>query len=158
MGSKNIGFYKFIATGFGSGYSPVAPGTAGALVALVLWLIGGYFLSSTLLLIFTVICIVLFGVVGVIATDKVIPHWGEDPSKVVVDEMVGVWIPLLIANFHNVYTYILAFVLFRLFDIFKPLGIRKMEDFKGGLGVMLDDVLAGLYSLLVLFLIKWLFF
>lgn len=147
-------FYKFIATGFGAGYSKFAPGTMGALVALLFWLLSAYTLSAQTTLILTVICIVVFTVLGIYCTDKVIPSWGKDPSRVVVDEMVGVWIPLLIASKDQAYTYILAFVLFRLFDIFKPLGIRKMENLKGGLGVMMDDVLAGVYSLIVLFLIK----
>lgn len=80
---------------------------------------------------------------------------GEDPSKVVVDEMVGVWIPLLAVDAEHWYYALVAFALFRLFDIFKPLGIRKMEDFKGGVGVMMDDVLAGIYSLLVLLGLRW---
>ena len=66
--------------------------------------------------------------------------------------MVGVWIPLLAVP-DNTYKYgyaLAAFVLFRLLDIFKPLGIRKMENFKGGVGIMMDDILAGIYSFIVL--------
>ena len=66
--------------------------------------------------------------------------------------MVGVWIPLLAVP-DNAYTYgyvLAAFVLFRLLDIFKPLGIRKMENLKGGVGIMMDDILAGIYSFIIL--------
>jgi phosphatidylglycerophosphatase A len=81
--------------------------------------------------------------------------WGEDPARVVVDEMVGVWIPLLAVSDGNLYYALLSFILFRLFDIFKPLGIRKMESFKGGVGIMMDDILAGIYSLILLVGLRW---
>lgn len=77
---------------------------------------------------------------------------GEDPSRVVVDEMVGVWIPLLAVpdNDKWIWYVVAAFVLFRAFDIAKPLGIRKMESLRGGVGVMMDDILAGVYSFILL--------
>jgi phosphatidylglycerophosphatase A len=81
--------------------------------------------------------------------------WGKEPSRVVVDEMVGVWIPLLAVSDGNIYYALAAFILFRVFDIFKPLGIRKMEAIEGGWGIMLDDILAGMYSLLILCGIRW---
>ena len=70
--------------------------------------------------------------------------------------MVGVWIPLLAAPAGNLWYALAAFALFRLFDIFKPLGIRKMENLKGGVGVMMDDILAGIYSLILLIGARWL--
>ena len=70
--------------------------------------------------------------------------------------MVGVWIALLAAPQGHIGYAIVAFILFRLFDIFKPLGIRKMEDFKGGIGVMMDDILAGIYSFVLLIGARWL--
>ena len=90
------------------------------------------------------------------AADKLEACWGEDPSRVVVDEMVGVWIALLAAPSGNVWYALGAFALFRLFDIFKPLGIRRMESFPGGFGVMMDDILAGIYSFVVLIGVRWL--
>ena len=84
-------------------------------------------------------------------------YWGKDPRAVNIDEFVGTWIPLLVAPCGQ-YTWILAmtaFVSFRLIDIFKPLGCRWIdENVSGGLGVMLDDVLAGLYALIITFLLK----
>ena len=82
---------------------------------------------------------------------------GEDPSRVVVDEMVGVWIPLLaVPDNDRWYWYVIAaFALFRIFDIVKPLGVRKMENFKGGVGVMMDDVLAGVYSFILIAVARW---
>lgn len=98
----------------------------------------------------------LFTVMGVWATNRLEPFWGEDPSRVVVDEMAGVWIALLAAPSGNVWYALGAFALFRLFDIFKPLGIRRMESFPGGIGVMMDDILAGIYSFVVLIGVRWL--
>ena len=93
--------------------------------------------------------ILLFLYLGVIATDHLEKEWGKDPSKVVMDEVIGVWIALLFVPVTWV-NLLLAFALFRLFDIWKPLFIRKLEAIKGGWGVMLDDVLAGVYANIVL--------
>lgn len=139
-----------IATGFGSGFSPFAPGTAGALLATLIWLGLSLVVSEVCLLWLTVAFILLFTAVGIWAANQLKPYWGEDPSRVVVDEMVGVWIPLLAAPAGDVWYVVGAFVLFRLFDIFKPLGIRRMESFPGGIGVMMDDILAGIYSFAIL--------
>ena len=106
-----------IATGFGSGFSPVAPGTAGALLATAVWFGLSYLLSAVALLWLTVGFILVFTALGIWAADRVEPYWGEDPSRVVVDEMVGVWIALLAAPAGNVWYALGAFALFRLFDI-----------------------------------------
>lgn len=145
-----------IATGFGAGFSPWAPGTAGALLATGLWFVAAACLSAMSLFWFTVSFILLFTLLGIWATNQVEPFWGEDPSKVVVDEMVGVWISLLAVPAGHWGYGIAAFLLFRLFDIWKPLGIRRMESFPGGIGVMMDDILAGLYGGLALVGWQWL--
>lgn len=151
MNQKSL-FHIIIATGFGSGFSPFAPGTAGALTATLIWIASALVLNSpTSLLLVTSGLIILFFILGVWSANVMEKTWGKDPSKIVVDEMVGVWITLLSANMDEFYTVVAAFVLFRLFDIFKPLGIRKMEKLKGGLGIMMDDVLAGVYGFLLLF-------
>ncbi len=98
--------------------------------------------------------IVLFALVGVKASDALIPEWGKDPKQVVVDEMVGVWIALLGMPLGNIYYLLAGFVLFRFFDIAKPLGIREVEKIGGGWGIMLDDVLAGVYANIVLQIIN----
>ncbi len=147
-------FWKIIGTGFGSGYSPVAPGTAGAFIACgILWILqaifpsqysGGWGQMQWLLLL-----IIPFFFLGVQSANRLEAVWGSDPSRIVIDEMVGVWIAMLGVPF-SITNLALAFVLFRIFDIWKPLGIRKMEDFKSGWGVMMDDVLAGIYALILL--------
>lgn len=154
MKQKSL-FHIIIATGFGSGFCPVAPGTAGAALATIIWFIISLFISPSALLITTVSLIVLFTLVGIWSTNVLETKWGKDPSRVVVDEMVGVWIALLAADAGKWYHILIAFALFRLFDIYKPLGIRKMENLKGGVGVMMDDILAGIYSFILLLGIRW---
>ena len=78
----------------------------------------------------------------------------KDPSEVIVDEFLGQSIPLLfIVNF-NIYEVLIAFATFRFFDIYKIYPINKMEDLKGSYGVILDDIVAGIYSLIILMLYK----
>lgn len=149
-------FHIIIASGFGSGFSPFAPGTAGALVAVIIWTVLFYVIPFNILLVVTSLLIVLFTAAGIWSANKLESDWGKDSSKVVVDEMVGVWIALLAVPVGNVWYILFAFLLFRFFDIFKPLGIRKMEQLEGGIGVMADDILAGIYSFLLLMGVRWL--
>ncbi|EOA58469.1 phosphatidylglycerophosphatase A [Bacteroides sp. HPS0048] len=149
--------HVIISTGFGSGFFPKAPGTAGAFVGLVMWYIGYLYLEPNVLTIVTIAAIILTTFIGVWTSNVMEKYWGEDPRAVVIDEYVGTWIPLLIAPCGK-YTWIIAllgFAFFRLIDIFKPLGCRWVDTHvKGGWGVMLDDVLAGFYALILCFIIK----
>jgi phosphatidylglycerophosphatase A len=156
-------FYKFMGSGFGAGWLPVAPGTWGAAVA-VLPL---FFFTkidpsvfSTFQPFFTLVLtvfIVIFTWIGVKAVDFLQEEWGDDPKQVVIDEMIGVWIAILGLSL-TVPNLILGFILFRFFDIAKPLGIRQLERIKGGWGVMLDDVLAGVYANIVLQVLNLFYF
>jgi phosphatidylglycerophosphatase A len=101
------------------------------------------------------LCIV-FTLLGAWSAGYLERFWGQDPSRVVMDETVGVWIPLIVVGPGQWWWALAALVLFRFFDIVKPLGVRRMEALPGGWGVMADDVLAGVYSLLILFLAQWL--
>ena len=150
-------FHNIIATGFGSGYTPIAPGTAGALLATLIWFAYASFISDyAVVMTVTVSLVVLFTVLGVWSSGIAERYWGEDPKRVVVDEMVGVWIALLAVPADGGWLYgAAAFVLFRFFDIAKPLGIRKMERFPGGYGIMADDVLSGIYSMIVILVYRW---
>jgi phosphatidylglycerophosphatase A len=136
---------RFLATGAGSGYSPVAPGTAGSALGLALfwplsWLSGPIQVALTVLLF----------VVGTLAATHVAARVGrKDPGIVVVDEVVGQWISLLFLPLTPA-TAVVGFLLFRLMDVWKPWPARDFERLPGGLGIMTDDVMAGIYANLVL--------
>jgi phosphatidylglycerophosphatase A len=147
MRKFRLTLWKFIITGFGIGYSPVAPGTIGAIGALIPgFLIIRYAPCPYLIL---VTLVLIFTILGIIGSNKLQPLWGKDPSRIVIDEMVGMWISLLWIGTGGI-SFLSAIILFRFFDIVKPLGIRKLEQLPGGTGVMADDILAGLYTNLIL--------
>lgn len=138
---------RWIATGFGSGFFPVAPGTAGSLVGLALWiavpalpLAGG---AATW--IFLAACFAL----GVAASGPAEKEFGEDGGPIVFDEIVGQWITVAGLAVTPL-TAILGFVLFRVFDVLKPFPAGRSQAWGGGLGVMADDVFAGIWAALVL--------
>lgn len=144
-----------IATGCGSGFWPWGPGTAGAVFALLLWVAGAFIVSPLVLACITFAAVIVFTAAGTWATHRLQPYWGDDPSRVVVDEMVGVWIPLLACQAGEWAYVVASLLLFRFFDILKPLGIRSLDRRKGAFWVMADDILAGIYSLIVILLLKW---
>ena len=135
-----------IATGFYSGYLPKAPGTWGSLVGLVL-----FFLLHTLSLetyLAVVASIFLVGTFAAGEAEKIIDH--QDPGLVVIDEIVGILITMIAIPATPLFM-VLGFVLFRIFDILKPFPVNFFDQrFHGGLGIMLDDVMAGIYSLIIL--------
>lgn len=143
-----------IGTGFGAGFWPWGPGTAGAAVATLIWCCYAYLMPSyATTLMVTAALVVVFTLLSIRPINRLEQSWGEDPSRVVVDEMVGVWITLLAVPSTKEWYYILAaFLLFRIMDILKPLGCRWLDkNIHGGWGVMLDDILAGIYGAIVLF-------
>jgi phosphatidylglycerophosphatase A len=136
-------FHKLIVTGFGLGYIPLAPGTFGALGGLASgWALMYLTISPNLVL---SLLIVLFIILGVHCSNELIPEWGCDPSRIVIDEVVGMWIAMLFVP-HSCLLLLTSFALFRFFDIVKPFFIRKLEDIYGGWGIMLDDVAAGIFA------------
>jgi phosphatidylglycerophosphatase A len=144
-----------IGTGFYSGLWPWGPGTAGSILATVIWMLLGLWLPAFTLSVTTLFLILVFTLLGTWATARLQPYWGEDPSRVVVDEMVGVWIPLLVAQPKEWGWAITALVLFRFFDIVKPFGIKKLDRMKGAFWVMGDDILGGIYALVVMIVAKY---
>ena len=122
------------------GKLPFAPGTWGSLGALLLWLLLPISFSIHLSV------IVFLFVLGVYSSNKMAKYLNDhDPSEVVIDEAVGMGISLFMLP-HSFGFYLLAFVLFRIFDIFKPSFIYQIQELPGGWGIMLDDVLAGLFT------------
>lgn len=142
----------FVATFGYVGYFPVAPGTAGsaaalALFALVRWIGGPVLELGTIAAVW---------VIGVWAASRTEIALGKkDPGIVVIDEVAGMLITLALLPV-SIPAVVLGFLLFRLFDVIKPYPAAQLEHLHGGLGIMLDDVFAGLYSYLVLRLCMWL--
>ena len=143
---------KLIATWFGLGLIPVAPGTWGSLgglaVAWVLVLKAGWPPWSLAVL------AVAMTAPGIWAADRTANEAGKkDPGIVVVDEVLGQWLTLAaMSAAAPVRQWVLAFALFRIFDIWKPFPVRKLESLAGGTGIVADDLGAGVYGALVLFL------
>jgi phosphatidylglycerophosphatase A len=144
-------FARLLGTFFYLGYAPKGPGTAGSLGALALaWVIHFY----------TGISGVWIGVLGILLIAPAIWSAGrmakdtgsKDPQVVVIDEVVGQWIALAGATTLNWKSWLAAFALFRLFDIWKPPPVRQLEKIPGGAGIVLDDAMAGIYAALVLFI------
>jgi len=149
-GDKTNYFILFLATGFGAGYSPVIPGTAGTLVAIPIFLI----LSAISSPIYE-ITLVAFFFLAVWTSDKAQVHWGvKDDRRIVIDEIMGFLITMLWVP-GTFFFVILGFLLFRFFDIIKPPPIRLLERARRGYGVVLDDVLAGVYANVVLHVIQF---
>jgi phosphatidylglycerophosphatase A len=136
---------KLVATGLGSGYSPFAPGTAGSLVGVLLFLpLAGLAWPTQLA------ATAALTLVGVFAAARVARLLGrKDPGLVVVDEVAGQWITFLALPVTPV-TALAGFLLFRVMDIVKPWPARDLERLPGGVGIMADDVAAGIYAHLLL--------
>ena len=135
--------WRFAATFFYLGKLPFAPGTWGSLGALLLWLLLPISFSIHLSV------IVFLFVLGVYSSNKMAIYLNDhDPSEVVIDEAVGMGISLFMLP-HSFGLYLLAFILFRIIDVLKPSFIYRVQDLSGGWGIMLDDVLAGLFTLAI---------
>lgn len=132
-------FHYIIGSALGSGFCPIAPGTAGSLLALLIF----WFLPASSAL--WIALILLFFMLGVWSGSEIEKEQGHDPQIVVIDEVVGQWIALLFIP-HQPGWYMAAFLLFRLFDIRKPWPIFQLQKLPGGWGIMIDDVLAGIYA------------
>jgi phosphatidylglycerophosphatase A len=137
----------WIGTGFGSGLFPRAPGTVGSLAALLPWWL---FLRPLDPLWYLGVLVATFAV-GVWSADWMIARTRiADPSVFVWDEFVGLWLALFLAPAGWAWA-VVGFALFRLFDIWKPWPVRWADrEVHGGLGAMLDDVLAGVYAFFIL--------
>lgn len=148
-------FPKLVATSFGAGFLPAAPGTWGALVAVILWLPLYIWASPFVTVTVTVTAAFIYFLVGMWASNIAEQYWGKDPVVACADETVGQWISLIpVTCLCPWWEILLSLGLFRFFDIYKPLGIRSLEKIPGGLGMMADDILAGIYSAAILFILN----
>ena len=146
---------SWLSVGFGSGLSPIAPGTVGSFFALIIYyyLFFGNIIEVIDHLIFLFFIVISF-FIGLFIYPKTV-EGEEDPSSFVWDEFVGMWVaclPLAIIDFPLMWLFI-SFLLFRIFDIWKPLGIKVFDRKHGAFYVMIDDVLAGMFTaIIVIFL------
>jgi phosphatidylglycerophosphatase A len=139
---------EFFLTGFYSGYFPVAPGTAGSLLATFIFILEFIIFNDNCRIInFIIILIFIYPSVKLCDKSEILFN-RKDPSIVVLDEMFGLWISVLFIPF-SLFVIILAFIFFRIFDIFKPFPVSNAERLNGGLGIMLDDIIAGVYANIV---------
>ena len=146
-----------ISSGFGTGFIKPAPGTWGTamafLISIALWL-------SPLpdIVYLPIILSGVFYALGLWSINVLSDDWEDDDQRIVVDEMIGFWITMIFIPVSWT-SLILAFMLFRLYDIFKPLGIRKFDNIKTNWAVLVDDVVAGVYAnvtlRIILILLSW---
>ncbi len=143
--APSLRFVLFAAAGFGAGFSPVVPGTVGTLFAVPIY----FFISSISSPLYEVTLAAFFFLSSWIA-GQAERHWGKkDDRRIVIDEIMGflvtmLWVP------RTPFSIAAGFILFRFFDILKPYPIRRLERVESGFGVVLDDVLAGVYANVVL--------
>lgn len=134
---------KFIGSGFYTGYINFASGTFASAAALILYLIPGF---ENPVLLLTLIAVFLIWGVGLGTRFESL--YGKDPRQCTVDELVGTWISLILIP-KKVWTLLLAFLIWRALDIIKPYPFSKLENIKGGWGIMLDDVALGFVALIL---------
>ncbi|MDR2778078.1 MAG: phosphatidylglycerophosphatase A [Rickettsiales bacterium] len=153
--NKSVAY--LIATWFGVGYCPFASGTAGSFAALPFVFLAAYFGGAFAV---TLVALLVY-IVGTFATMEVLKYTDPDPSLVVIDEVLGQFITLipsanaLVGNGRDWWLYVVAFFLFRLFDIVKPWPANYFDSkVINAHGVMLDDVFAGIYAAAVIEVIK----
>ena len=155
----------FIATGFGSGLMPFGPGTFGSLVGLLIsygliaWLKTDVIVLQNVLIIAAMISAAV-GIWSGTRAEKIFDQ--KDSGQIVIDEVCGqiisfVFIAPFISHTGEGWRWwmIAGFLLFRLFDIFKPYPIKGLQELTGGLGVMMDDIIAGIYAAIILSLLIW---
>jgi len=136
---------KILASGLGTGYSPIASGTAGAMLgAFLYWFI---FPHNGIFLVCVSLAVFLISIPISAEAEKI--YNKKDDSRIVIDEIVGMWVSLILLPY-KIKILLAAFVLFRIADVIKPFYIRDSQKLPGGWGVVLDDVFAGILTNLIL--------
>jgi len=148
-----------IATGLGTGYWPwPGSGTVATLLAVLLYLPFSFLNTAVhgMILLYILLCVMITGV-SIWSADIAEKRLGEkDPHKVVIDEIAGYFWTMLLLPTTPFYLFS-GFALFRIFDILKPFPIRRSQNLPGGLGITIDDVLAGIYSCVLIHLFRYIF-
>jgi phosphatidylglycerophosphatase A len=142
---------KLIGSAFYTGYIPLASGTFGSMVALLIYFIPNF--EKPYVILPTIFIFIIWGIkIGT----KFEGLYGKDPAECTIDEVVGMWITLLFLP-KDIFIALIAFVVWRTLDIIKPFPARKSESLHGGLGIMMDDIISGIYSLIIVHLILVIF-
>ena len=133
----------------GAGYSSIAPGTIASILALLIVIFNA---PSYVIIIMTIIACIL----GLWSVPYLEDHWGNDASKIVIDEVVGMWLILSVPIFPKTWIWnVIALLFFRLFDIAKPFPISWLNSRKGSIWVFADDIVAALYTIMIMYLLLW---
>ena len=143
---------KAITTLFGAGYIKYAPGTIGSILTVLIW----YLISSNYGQIYFFGLLIILTVSSYYLIKKYMSVYiKKDPQEIIIDEFIGISIPLLfISSYQSYFEIFLVFVSFRIFDIFKIYPVNKAEILEGPIGIILDDVIAGIYTLIILLIFQ----
>ncbi len=142
-------FEKLLGSGFFTGYFPFASGTFASLIALLIYYLPGF---ENLYIILPVT--LLFFLIGIYLGNKFEKIYDKDPAECTIDEMVGMWISLILLP-KTIAISLVTFFLWRSLDIYKPFPARSVEKLNGGLGIMIDDVISGFYTLIIMQLVVY---
>ena len=145
-------FALLLATWFGCGYWPWGPGTAGSIAAVLIAALIHFYLGSSgrIALVILIAVFLLPGIWASTRTARLLKR--KDPGSVVIDEVLGQWLTLLGATVLNWKAFLAGFILFRIFDIWKPWPVRDFEKLPEGAGIVADDLAAGIYGALILYI------
>ena len=137
--------YKFTLTFFGTGYIKYAPGSITSLLSMIIWYFIPNHLILQLLVLFLILLLSIFSCYKHSATSDI-----KDPPYIVIDEVLGMSISLFLLP-KQITLYLLAFIIFRVFDILKPSIIYNIQDLDNGIGIIADDMVAGLFTFIILY-------
>ena len=137
---------KLLGSGFYTGYIPFASGTFGSIAGLIIYYIPGFENPFVI-----IPAIIIFSFYGIYVGSKFEKLYGKDPAECTIDEIVGMWISLLFLP-KEIWISVIVFLIWRIFDIIKPFPARRLEKLKGGLGIMIDDIISSFYVLLLVHL------
>ncbi len=139
---------KAITTLFGAGYIKYAPGTIGSILTVLIW----FLIYTTFGHIYFLGLFIILTLSSYYLIKKYLNFYNKkDPQEIIIDEFIGISIPLLfISSYQSYFEILLVFVSFRFFDIFKIYPVNKAEMLDGPIGIVLDDVIAGIYTLIIL--------
>ena len=138
---------KLLGSGFYTGYIPFASGTFGSIAGLIIYYIPGFEKPGII-----IPAIIIFSLYGIYVGSQFEKVYGKDPAECTIDEIVGMWISLLFLP-KILWLSVVVFFVWRLVDIIKPYPARQLEKLKGGLGIMIDDIISSFYVLLLIHLI-----